>query len=55
MHVVHCKKQLLAMDNVHVRLNFNRQPMKPRLGDFVTQVLGDDVEKEVAKLMVKVI
>ena len=28
--------------------------MNPRLGDFVTQVLGDDVEKEVAKLMVKV-
>ena len=28
--------------------------MNPRLGDFVTQVLEDEVEKDVAKMMVKV-
>ncbi|CAB4034037.1 gliding motility regulatory -like [Paramuricea clavata] len=34
--------------------NCKKLPMNPRLGDFVTQVLGDAVENDVAKLMVKV-
>jgi hypothetical protein len=34
--------------------NCKKLPMNPRLGDFVTQVLGDEVEKDVAKMMVKV-
>lgn len=34
--------------------NCKKLSMNPTLGDFVTQVLGDEVEKEVAKMMVKV-
>ena len=34
--------------------NCKKLPLTPQMGDFVTEVLGDDVEKEVAKLMVKV-
>ena len=33
--------------------NCKRLPMTPRLGDFVTQALGDEVEKEVTRMMVK--
>ena len=37
-----------------VLANCKRLPMTPQMADFVIQVLGDDVEKEVAKTMVKV-
>ena len=37
-----------------VLANCKRLPMTPQMADFVIQVLGDDVEKEVAKTRVKV-